>query len=315
VAVHPGPDPVDIAVLAGLALTFLAGAARRGRPRPAALAGRAASFAAGLAAIAVATLTVVGSAARHSFADYAAQFCVLLFVAPALLLAGDPLGLWRPGRPAGARGRGRAPTWPIAVGPLLPVALMLAWFYTPWLGLTVRNWLALGVGHVVLLAVGTILAMPLVRGVGEQPATPYPALLLIAFLELLMDSVPGLFITLGHQQLAPAVWAGSAAGRRSAQRLGGEILWAVAEAIDIPFCAVMIFHWVRHEARETVRVDAELDAERAARQGAEPGRPADTAGRRAAAAPERDRPWWEVDPSVFGERAHQYRRPPTSRGS
>jgi putative membrane protein len=106
------------------------------------------------------------------------------------------------------------------------------------------------------------------------------------------------------------------------QQLGGDLLWCIGEAVDVPFLVLLVVQWVRSDARDAARVDAGLDAmefdamerdamERDAmeldameRDGADPARDGD------GAPTDTMRPWWENDASVFGARAAQFQRRP-----
>ena len=76
------------------------------------------------------------------------------------------------------------------------------------------------------------------------------------------------------------------------QGIAGAILWSVAEAIDLPFLALVYRRWLRADARDAARVDAVLEAERAARRALAPPdeqEPSDSV---------RDEPWWLTDPAM-----------------
>jgi putative copper resistance protein D len=85
------------------------------------------------------------------------------------------------------------------------------------------------------------------------------------------------------------------------QHLGADVLWCVAEAVDLPFLIVFLVGWWRADQLEAARADRAADAAEAAR-----ATPAGAA--RDVAADDPDRPWWERDASVFGDRADQFRR-------
>jgi cytochrome c oxidase assembly factor CtaG len=160
------------------------------------------------------------------------------------------------------------------------------------------------VTNVVLLLTGLAVLVPLWEADTVAARVPYALALLFAFIELLADAVPGIVIRLDTHVLAAAEltrpWGASLLHD---QQLGGDFLWCIGEAVDVPFLALLAIQWYRADVRQARQVDAALDAERDARPG-----PAAVPG--AAGEPDDDRPWWERDASVFGDRAGQYRRAP-----
>jgi putative copper resistance protein D len=134
--------------------------------------------------------------------------------------------------------------------------------------------------HVVLLAVGAVIALPLVDVEDRRTSLAVGATVALGAIELLVDAVPGIVLRLQTHLLMP--WFGSGRPAWSAswlhdQQLSGGILWTVAELLDLPFLVLVVAQWTRIEGREAQRIDAELDR-------AEP-----TA-----------RPWWLDDPELRG---------------
>ena len=150
--------------------------------------------------------------------------------------------------------------------------------------------------------------------------------LLFSLIELLADALPGIIIRLDTHLLAAAHVAATPRAFGPSplidQQLGGDLLWCVGEAVDLPFLILLILAWVRSDAREAARVDAYLDAGTAegAVEGTTDGTIEDVSAgdhddsvARAAADEARRReeqPWWERDASVFGDRAHEFRSRP-----
>jgi putative copper resistance protein D len=88
--------------------------------------------------------------------------------------------------------------------------------------------------------------------------------LLFGLIELLADAVPGIVIRLDAHVIAAAYFAASAQAWAPSplhdQQLGGDLLWCIGEAIDVPFLAVLLMQWIRSDAREARHVDQILDA-------------------------------------------------------
>lgn len=240
------------------------------------------SWLAGVVTVTLATMAHLGGDPRQTFLATAIQFCLLFFLAPLLLALGTP-----PGRPANR--------WLSGVGPVLACVVTLLWFLTPWLRLSLSHDFLYQAGHLIALGAGWLFCAPAVRSRGHD-AGAYPLLIFVAFLELLLDAIPGIVITVRADVLAPGVFLGhhTHAAAHTSQVHGGEIIWVIAELLDIPFLAALVFQWLRADARHAAVIDARLDAH------IPPPAEGNTG--------ERQRPWWETDASVFGERAKSYER-------
>jgi putative membrane protein len=265
---------LDLAIVGALTVVLL-------RERPAFSLWRFIAAAAGIVAVALATMAHLGGDPRRVFLAAAIQFCLLFFLAPLLLALSRPAD-----KPASALLS--------LVGPVLACVVTLVWFLTPWLKLWLSHGLAYQIGHLLALGAGWLFCAPAVRAKGRE-SDAYPLLLLVAFLELLLDAVPGIVITVRKDILAPTVFLPhhTHLAAHASQVHGGEVIWVIAELLDIPFLAALVFQWVRADARHAAVVDARLDAHGPAPADGNPG--------------ELQRPWWETDASVFGERASNYR--------
>lgn len=272
---------------------------------------RVAAFCGGLAVAVVATMSALGGYAHALFAVYMAQILLLMTVAPLLLAVGRPLGLARATLPARAAGRlervlgsraARLVTSPI-ISPLLLAALPFALWFTPWFQASLTSYGQYELLHLVLLLLGYVVQIPLWETGGAGHGFPYPLLLLFAFIELLVDAVPGIVMRLDTHVLTPFFlvlhrpWGPSPL---SDQHLGADMLWCVAEAIDLPFLIIFLVGWWRADQLEAARADRQADEREAALPATRTG--AD------AADDDPGRPWWETDASVFGDRAGQFRR-------
>ncbi len=285
-------DPLILALAIGAAVAYLLGvraARRRGTPWP---VGRTAAFyGLGIGGLVVVAMGWPGVYARALFSVYAVQVVALLMVVPLLLALGRPvelamaaLGPERVRRVLDSR-PARLLTVPI-LGPLLLAVTPLLVFLTPWYPLTLRYPALVPVTQVLLLVIGFAVLVPLWEAPTVAARIPYAIALLVAFIELLADAVPGIVIRLDTHVLAAAYltrpWGPSLLHD---QQLGGDLLWCIGEAIDVPFLALLAIQWYRSDTREAKEVDQRLTDD------------------------ELTRPWWEEDASVFGDRADRYRRP------
>jgi putative copper resistance protein D len=232
----------------------------------------------------------------------AVQVGVLASVTPVGLALGDPVGLLRATRPERRHWLVRALEGPVVralmypgVSTLLAVGTVLLVFFTPWFERASHGGAPEGLLYVVLLGTGLLFVLPLL--VGELLpawATP-PVRVFLAFLDGLLDAVPGLLVMTSSTLLAPGFpgFSSHVSGLAAAldQRLGGAALVAVAESVGIPVIAAVVIEWIRTDDREARAVDARLDAEST-------GSPAATA----AGTPDGASSglWWESDPRFAG---------------
>jgi putative membrane protein len=179
--------------------------------------------------------------------------------------------------------------------------------FTPLLHLAVTDQAAADALHVALLVIGAIVAAPLAREDTAGTSLGVGLVLFVGLIELLVDAVPGIALRLTNTLQQPVL---TLAARRSwgpsplhDQQLAGGILWAVAEIIDVPYLLIVLRQWIRADAREAHRVDADLDRAALERRLRTP------VSLNEEPPPDRERPWWETDASVFGEaRAGRLRR-------
>jgi putative membrane protein len=284
------PDPIGLAVAVVAAGLYLWGVRRvRSWPR---------RDTAAFLVLGVGSLVAVSLCAPARFSVYAVELMVLLLVVPFLMALGHPLRLALAA--LGPRGAGRLRaalatpaarlfTQPI-VGPLLLAVLPFGVFFTALMPDSLAHPIVLSLLHLVLLAAGVGVLVPLWESQSLDARVPYALALLIAFIELLADALPGIIVRLDTHVLAAGQFVGAHPLRD--QQLGGDLLWGLGEVVDLPFLILLLVQWVRTDAGDARAVDEELDARAATT-------PAEDHG-------EWERPWWETDASVFGDRAHLY---------
>lgn len=297
------PQPVVIALALGLAAGYARGL-RRGRyPIP---RWRIGVFALGLLLLLWGGCGFAQVYARSLYWVWTSQTLLLWLVVPIIVLTGQPIQLARANAAGGWVDRAlqsrfcRVVANPL-VGPALVPLLSGALFFGPvpeWAARwTAAGWLL----QIVVLAIGTLMVLPLV-GLDEEASSLAVGLsLAIGSFELVLDALPGVVLRLRNGLVTNwfdhrEVWSWTPDALHD-QRLAGAILWCIAELIDLPFLLLVYRRWLRADARDAAAVDAVLDAERAARQALEP--------ELAAAATARDEPWWLSDPAM---RRHLNRR-------
>jgi putative copper resistance protein D len=288
------PDWLTLALLAALVVAWV-----RARRRPGAAAwSRRHDAALGLGVLLAAWTTSGFPQARgpQLMWVWAAQQLGLLLVVPAVLLAAQPLAL--------ARAVGGERAWPVrllASRPLrvlghpalsllyvpLTAALLFFWGLGDW---SLRSAAAGWVLHVALLAVGALVALPVLDVGDARSSLAVGAAVAVGVVELLVDAIPGIVLRLETHLQVPAFATGRPSWAPAAladQQTAGAILWTVAELLDLPFLVLALRQWIRIERREAAQVDAELDRAELDRAAGDPAGPAGPT-----------RPWWLDDPAL-----------------
>jgi putative membrane protein len=275
---------------------------------------RTVAFVAGLVVVLIATCGFFGVYAHVLFWVYTLQVCLLLVVAPLLIGAGNPIALSTAAAgESGRRGLARAARSPLlrlarapGVGPAVLIAVTAGVFFSPAMEWSLRSTAGYHLLHAVLLVAGLVLALPITDESVALSSNAYAAMLGLGVIEFLLDAVPGIVLRLQNHVISASYWLST--GRTwgpsplADQRLAGSWLWFFAEAGDLPFIAALLVAWVRSDAREARSIDAELD--RAHPVPVERGEAVAPGPDGARPDPDQGilmRPWWESDPSVFGE--------------
>ena len=214
---------------------------------------------------------------------------VVLFV---VVLSAQPVSLMRSVRPGSPIARGfdsravKLLGHPL-VGPVLVPVLCGLLFFSGLGEVAVTSPAAGWLLHLLLLTVGTLIALPLVDRDDNRSSLALGLALGVGMLELILDAVPGAVLRFQTHLVIPFFgvnrpdWAPS---WLDDQHTAGNIAWIVAEVIDLPFLLLVATRWIRVDAREAARIDAKLDAESATP-------PVGTE-------PVTERPWWLDDPQI-----------------
>ncbi len=232
-----------------------------------------------------------------------AQSLLLLLIVPIVLMAAQPLALVAavdgPENVAArllATRAMRVLGSPLVSPVLVPVLCMLLVFGG--LGaFSVSSVWAGGIVHIVLLAAGVLVAIPLVNINDQRTSLVVGLSLGVGFVELILDAFPGIalrfqtHITLVHFAVNRPSFSPVPIDD---QHIAGGILWVVAELLDLPFLILAATAWIKADARDAARIDAELDSRQHWASDGE-----------AAEAPPVERPWWLDDPDL----QDRFRRP------
>ena len=254
-------------------------------------------FILGIGSLVYATCGALAAYRTSLFWVAAIQAAVLSAVTPMGLALGDPITLAE--KAMGDKGVGqvrRALSGSVArvlmfplVSSLLAVGSLIAVFFTGFFTSSASSALVRDVLYVQLLVTGLLVVLPLL---GENMLPSWctqPVRAVFAFVDGLLDAIPGILVMTAPGLLAPGV-AGLISRRWGPepawdQKLGGGAMLAVAEVVGLPLLAAVFVSWVRADDADARQVDAVLDARAA--ESVEPGR---------------ERPWWETDPPFTDRR-------------
>jgi len=251
---------------------------------------------AGLGVPALTTMSFLGTYDRVLLWPLAVQDVLLLTLVPIGLTLGRPLALVRAVFPRN-RGRSRltnALGFPL-VGSVVAVSVMLAIYTTGWDAARLDSPTLLEFTRLLLVVVGCGFLWPLLGVDAATGTTSYPIRAAIAFVDGLLDAIPGLAVLGSGKVIAASHYA--AVGRTYAkdQQIGGTAMVALSELVGLPTMLVLLVQWMRSDARQAQVVDAELDVVEAAEKAATGGEAL-------------QRPWWESDAGPLEGRFSQRER-------
>ncbi|WP_082357930.1 cytochrome c oxidase assembly protein [Arthrobacter alpinus] len=202
---------------------------------------------------------------------FSIRIALLLFVVPAGMALGLPLGLARVAvRPGRLRSvLAAAARQPVrifsnsAVAPVLGL-LVLSMMLTPLAGITRMSPVWEGLLGITIPLLGLLMVLPMV----EEKTRISTALIMVqfvfAFIELLADAIPGLLM-----RLTPTIFDGAAAlgSARPAwfptaladQQLAGDWLWFIAEVMDLPILILLFVRMAKSDKGERKVLDELTD--------------------------------------------------------
>lgn len=269
----------------------------------------------GLGSLLAVTCSFLGTYSRVLFWPLAVQDVLLLTLVPVGLTLGRPVALFRAAHPrsqaSGVTGPGlllRVLAFPLT-GSVIAVGMLLAIYTSGWDQARLEHRWLLEMTRCLLLLAGCGFLWPLL-GVDEGTGrTSYPVRAVIAFLDGLLDALPGLAVLGSGHVIAADYYTrlgrswGPAPAR--AQQIGGTAMIALSELVGLPALLVLLVAWVRSDAGQARSVDADLDAVHAAEHAAvsalDPApNPSEPPGGLM------QRPWWEVNAGPLADRAQRY---------
>ncbi|HEY0240097.1 MAG TPA: cytochrome c oxidase assembly protein [Friedmanniella sp.] len=261
-------DPVVAVVLVLALVAYVAGVRRLRRDGRAWPLRHTLGFVlAGLGSYAVISFGFLGAHSTDLRWAFTTRVALLLLVVPLLTLLGRPLDLAYAALPAGgAAGVRRVvssrPARLLGNAIVAPVAgcAVFCVFLTPLAGAWRTSLLAEEATGVVMPLLGLLFVLPIAAHSGLRSEVFIAAEFLFAFLELVLDSIPGLVLRLTGHVLDGV---GAVVGARPAwfpgpladQHWSGDFLWSIAEVADLPILLVLFVRWVRSDRHHADSAD------------------------------------------------------------
>jgi cytochrome c oxidase assembly factor CtaG len=267
-------DPIALVVVVAAVALYLLGVRRahaRDRPWP---ASRTLLFLLlGVGSYALVTFGFPGvysSVLRYAFAT---RLVVLVAVVPALAVLGRPVALARAATgPIGTARIDRVIGSRVAkalgnlvVAPLVPLATFVV-LLTPFSGWLRVSPLGEALVDTVVPLAGLVVAIPLAEPLVAPTSFAVIAEFLISFAELVADAIPAILLRLSttvvdgmtHVAVHAPLWAPHPLRD---QQLAGDLLWCIAEGVDVPAVILLFVRWLRSDRREAKQYDDLSDEE------------------------------------------------------
>ncbi|MDE8588957.1 MULTISPECIES: cytochrome c oxidase assembly protein [Micrococcaceae] len=244
-------------------------AARRGQGWP---VWRAVAFyVLGLGSFIILTCGFTGVYGAQQRWAFTIKISLLLFVVPLLIGLGKPLTLARAALPAkGTTALDKVlSSRPVRFvsnsfgAPLLGLALFST-FLTPAFFTLRTDPVAGALLTVGVPLLGMLMALPIIEESDFQRSSAYLTLeFMFVFIELLIDAVPGILLSLNGQVLDhvmsvpnPQWWFRDAL---QDQQFAGNLLWFICEVLDLPLIILMFIRFSRSDKREAGAFDELTD--------------------------------------------------------
>jgi putative membrane protein len=230
-------------------------------------------FLLGLGSYAVVEFGFLGSYSADLRWAFSTRIALLLFAVPGLVTTGRPIALARlafSGLPAARLERILDSRVIRLVGnavfaPLFALAAFSI-FLTPLAGVLRQSPVAEASVSVIVPLVGLLMVLPITELTRQRTSFFIAAEFLLAFVELVVDAIPGIVLRLNDIILdrVPAAVGNLPAWFPTVlhdQHLSGDYLWFIAELADIPILILLFVRWSRVDRKEAKVVDALSDEE------------------------------------------------------
>jgi putative membrane protein len=204
---------------------------------------------------------------------FTTRIALLLYVVPLLIGLGKPIELSRLAR--GERGRrfidAFFESWPIRLisnaifAPLFGLAFFML-FVTPISADLRHSHLAQNAITIGGMLLGQLMLLPMLESKKQRSEIFIAAEFLFAFVELMLDAIPGVVLSISNSVLDGAtqaianapVWFPTALND---QHFSGNLLWMIAEGADIPILVLLFIRWGHNDKKTAKSIDDLSDEE------------------------------------------------------
>ena len=198
---------------------------------------------------------------------FTTRIALLLFVVPMLVTLGKPVSLARTVLSARPRARmnGFLSSWVArffgnAIMAPVFTCLVFAVFFTPLSAALRFSPVAEGVVSVLVPVLGLMMVLPMAVQTVVRTGLFIVAEFMFAFVELLLDAIPGILLRLNGTVLdgvtampgGMPIWFPNPLHD---QHLSGDSLWFIAEIVDVPILVILMMRWIRMDKRESRQLD------------------------------------------------------------
>ncbi|PRB03177.1 cytochrome c oxidase assembly protein [Microbacterium sp. MYb64] len=229
----------------------------------------------GLGSYAVVSFGFLGTWSTALRWAFSTRIALLMFVVPVLITLGRPVSLARAvlsSRPR-ARVNGFLRSWLAkffgnAIMAPVFTCLVFSVFFTPLSAVLRVNPIAEGATSAIVPLLGLLMILPMAAHTVARTSLFIVAEFMFAFVELVLDAIPGVLLRLGtvvFDHAAP--WPGALPlwfpNPLRDQQLSGDFLWFIAEIVDVPILVILMMRWIRSDRRESRSMDELSDEEMA----------------------------------------------------
>jgi putative membrane protein len=227
----------------------------------------AAFYLLGIGSFVVVNFSFLGVHSHELRWAFSTRAALLLFVTPAFLALGRPVGLARlalSGRGVGTLDRIISSRFMRIAGnavvpPLVTLAIFSI-FLTRFSGDLRLSPVGQDAVTILIPIIGLLLVLPLIEYSSHRSAFFVTVEFLLAFVELVIDALPGILLRLNGVVVdhLPAIAGAHPFWWPSPirdQQLSGDLLWFIAELADIPVLILLFVRWSRVDRKEANSYD------------------------------------------------------------
>lgn len=256
---------VTVAIDVTLAGAYVAAAVRLGRRGRSWSRWRTLSFVSGVVTILVATFSGLAAYDDSVFVIHVVQHLLLMNVAPILLVLGAPvtLALQASGRTTQTRILRvlHHPVVEFVTNPLFVLAMfsvtMIGYFLTPFYQYSLEHPLVHDLTHLHFLIAGCLYWWLVVGVDPSRWRLSYPMKLGFLAVEIPVGTILGLSLVQANVSVAPLFHT------LADTHNGGAVLWIASEVVTFSAISILLYQWMRSDAREASRGDRRADADHA----------------------------------------------------